>query len=402
MKSVCRSAVVSLALFLVASLGAAEIAGVVQQAGDHSATVRVTGDLAPAVGDKAEIFFKVAGVDGEISVASGSVRTVGGDSVELKIESATGEVAKGQLVRIISPKAQKRTDDEAAYELGLQYFRGGGAVLIDHKKSFESFQQAAEQNLPEAQARLAEMWSQRGWHDFVHAPDPAKADELAKRALAGGLEARAEAGKHQSKYELASLYLYGLGVQKDEGKAAKHFRAAADQGNKDAKRALGHLYWTGVGVTPDFQAAEKYFKAAAAEDVAPARLLLGLLYLAGPPGVPKSEDKAFALFQQAADQGLPSAMDKLAECFEKGSGVQQSLTKAVEWYQRAAERGLWPSQQKLGEMYEQGRGVTKDLTKAAGYYQKVADHGIKQGADALERLRANGLAPPARKAISEN
>jgi TPR repeat protein len=379
-----------------------EITGKVIAVNGNALATKLEGELTPNAGDKAEIFFKLDGVDGEISVATGSVQKVGGDSIELKIERATGEVAKGQLVRIISPMAQKRADAETAYELGLQYFRGGGEVLIDYKKSFESFQRGAEQNLPEAQARLAELWSQRGWFDFIHAPDAAKAADLAKRALAGGLEAKTDAGKHQSKYELGSLYLYGLGVQKDEGKAARLFEEAAIQGNKDAKRALGFLYMAGAGVTKDPLAAEKYLKEAATENIAPAQLLLGILYASGNGTLEKSEDKAAALFQQATNQGLPTAMDKLAESFEKGSGVQQNLTKAVEWYQKAADRGLWSSQQKLGEMYEQGRGVTKDLAKAAEYYQKVADQDMKQGKDALERLRATGLASPPRKADSKH
>lgn len=396
-----RVAIVAALCWLSFSIAgrAAEINGVVREAKNNEAIVTLEGDALPSVGDKAEVFFKLDGVEGDISVATGSVLKVEGDSIQLRIEKATGEVAKGQLVRIISPSssngkatspsmAPKGADAETAYELGLQYHRGGGAVLIDHKKSFESFQRAAEQNLPEAQACLAELWSQREWVDFMHAPDAAKAAEFAKQALAGGLEARAEAGKHQSEFELGSLYLYGLGVQKDEAKAAKLFRAAADQGNKDAKRALGYLYWTGTGVTRDPLTAEGYLKEAAAENIASAQLLLGILYSSGDGKLEKSEDKAVALFQQAANQGLPGAMDKLAECLEKGSGVQQNPTKALEWYQRAADRGLWSSQQKLGEMYEQGRGVTKDLTKAAEYYQKVADQEIKQGKDALERLQS--------------
>ena len=93
---------------IVAQIYAAEIPGTVRAVSSETITVAVTGDSVPNVGDKAEIFFKLAGVEGDISVATGSVIKVEGDSIQVKIEKATGEVAKDQLVRITSEKPQKR------------------------------------------------------------------------------------------------------------------------------------------------------------------------------------------------------------------------------------------------------------------------------------------------------
>jgi len=166
--------------------------------------------------------------------------------------------------------------------------------------------------------------------------------------------------------------------------------AAADHGDSDAKRALGFLYLAGLGVTKNYRSAERYFQEAAADRIAPAQLWLGIIYHGGEEGVPKSHAKAAEMFQKAADQGLTTAYEQLGKCYEKGEGVPQSFTRAAELYRKGADLGSWTAQMSLGGLYERGEGVPKDLEKAAEWYRKVAEQDMKQGAEALKRLR-----PPA-------
>lgn len=95
-------------LALAASLDGAEIMGQVRDTTGDTASVVTEGDLVPAVGDSGEIFFKVVD-DAEVFVGSGRVLKVESDSIQLKIEDATGDVAKGQLVRITSENPQTRS-----------------------------------------------------------------------------------------------------------------------------------------------------------------------------------------------------------------------------------------------------------------------------------------------------
>jgi tetratricopeptide (TPR) repeat protein len=88
---------------------AAEITATVRATSGTTATVAIEGPMVPSVGDKAEIFFKIPGADEPISVATGKVEKVEGDSVQITIENATGEVEKGHLARISSEKPQKRS-----------------------------------------------------------------------------------------------------------------------------------------------------------------------------------------------------------------------------------------------------------------------------------------------------
>ena len=89
--------------------GAANIQGTVSDVSGDTATITVEGDMVPVPGDEAQIFFKLAGADDEISVARGKVLKVNDDAVEVKIGDATGTVEKGQLARITSDDPQKRT-----------------------------------------------------------------------------------------------------------------------------------------------------------------------------------------------------------------------------------------------------------------------------------------------------
>jgi TPR repeat protein len=290
----------------------------------------------------------------------------------------------------VSTSSSDSTDAEKAYEMGFKYYRGGGDVLIDHRKAFKEFTRAADLGLPEAQARLAELLGERFFLDFLWAPDPAAAAVWARKALARGLEAKAEARKHRAEYELASLCVYGRALPRNYEKAAQLFERAADHGDSDAKRALGFLYLAGLGVTKNCRRAESYFQEAAADRNATAQLWLGIIYHDGGEGVPKSQSKAAEMFQKAADQGLTTAYEQLGKCYEKGEGVPQSFTRAAELYRKGADLGNWSAQMRLGGLYERGEGVPKNLEKAVEWYRKVAEQDVKDGAEALKRLR-----PPA-------
>jgi TPR repeat protein len=291
---------------------------------------------------------------------------------------------------VLSTSSSDIAEAEKAYEMGFQYYRGGGYVLIDHRKAFTEFNRAADLGLPEAQARLAELLGEKFSLDFLPAPDPAKAAEWAKKALAGGLEAKAEAKKHRAEYELASLCIYGRVLPRNYEKAAQLLERAADHGDSDAKRALGFLYLAGLGVTKNYHSAETYFQEAAGDRIATAQLWLGIIYHGGGEGVPKSNARAAEMFQKAADQGLTTAYEQLGKCYEKGEGVPQSFTRAAELYRKGAELGNWSAQMRLGGLYERGEGVPKNLEKAVEWYRKVAEQDVKDGAEALKRLR-----PPA-------
>ncbi|MFN2624085.1 MAG: hypothetical protein ABR611_14710 [Chthoniobacterales bacterium] len=94
-------------LIVVATANAVQIRGKIIETSGASATVKVEGALAPATGDSVEIFFTLPGSGEEVSVAKATVKKVDGDSVQITVHGATGEVETGQLVRINSDNPKK-------------------------------------------------------------------------------------------------------------------------------------------------------------------------------------------------------------------------------------------------------------------------------------------------------
>lgn len=99
MKSLSRLATFVLTLVGAVWSQAATYTGTVVSVEGDVARVAMNGNTMPSAGAKAEIFFKMAGFDDEISVATGSALKIDRGELLVKIEEATGTVEKGHLVR---------------------------------------------------------------------------------------------------------------------------------------------------------------------------------------------------------------------------------------------------------------------------------------------------------------
>jgi hypothetical protein len=122
-----RNRLVALVLVVVVILAsqslAAEISGTVRSTTGEYTTVKSNSNSMPRPRDKAQIFFKIAGLDEEISVAEGYVYEITGANIMVKIEKATGTVEQGQLVRFTSnattgttPEVKPTSSPEPAME----------------------------------------------------------------------------------------------------------------------------------------------------------------------------------------------------------------------------------------------------------------------------------------------
>ena len=101
--------VIFLFLTLRAVAGAAEVQGTVTNVTEKYATVVSDSELLPSPGDKAAIYFKLAGADDEISVGEGHIYEITGSNIMVEIDNATGVVEKGHLVRVTSERPRTRT-----------------------------------------------------------------------------------------------------------------------------------------------------------------------------------------------------------------------------------------------------------------------------------------------------
>jgi hypothetical protein len=90
-----RLALIGAALCLAgAEVRALKIAGTVREVRGNVAIVVTDGDVVPATGDHAQIFFNIPGSNNEISVASGVVIGRVETTVQVRIKQASGSVMK--------------------------------------------------------------------------------------------------------------------------------------------------------------------------------------------------------------------------------------------------------------------------------------------------------------------
>jgi len=106
------------------------------------------------------------------------------------------------------------------------------------------------------------------------------------------LKIRASNGDTGAQLELASRYLYGKGVEKNEGEAIQWLTMAASSGNPVAQNRLGLMYATGQSLQKDPTQAVYWYKLAAEQNHATAQNNLGIMYATG-NGVEQNDIEAY-------------------------------------------------------------------------------------------------------------
>jgi len=214
----------------------------------------------------------------------------------------------------------------------------------------------------------------------------------------------------------------------DEGLAAfdkGDYRTALDKlttlaakGNAIAMNTLGKMYMQGLGVPQDYGKALQLFRQAAKRKLPNAENNLGVMY-AGGYGVPQDFRQAIAWFKKAANQGYAGAINNLAEIHEKDVFVSKDPIEAEKWrhklkgstpevsptlvnigfvgdddykkaqdyyysgrfreaiplFLNAAEKGHPEAQLKLAAMYRYGQSVEKDERQARHWEKKASAQG---------------------------
>ncbi len=117
-------------------------------------------------------------------------------------------------------------------------------------------------------------------------------------------------GDQKSQYNIALMYLNGLGVKLDYKPALYWFTKSAEQGYVNAQYNLGGIYRTGKGADKDYTKAVYWYTKAANQGDSDAQNTLGIMYEYG-EGVPKNYIQATTWFQKSADQGNELAKKNL-------------------------------------------------------------------------------------------
>ena len=257
---------------------------------------------------------------------------------------------------------ERSHDAEAAFALGIAY-RDGCGVEKNGAEAENWFRKAAEQGNARVHCELGKLHLECS----VGGKDVAKALQQFRLSAKGGchdaleeietLAADEECGSSAAQVVLGRMYLKGLGVPTEYGKAAYWFRRAAVQGDADGRFQLGQMYGAGCGVEEDSAEAAKLFREVAGKGHAGAYHELARMHRAAikvaqeysgrPESAPERPEfietlnEAVKCFRQRAEEsGDGEAALALGIAYRDGSGVERKDSgEALKWLREAALRG---------------------------------------------------------------
>jgi hypothetical protein len=250
-------------------------------------------------------------------------------------------------------------DANAMFEIANAFFVGVDAngVEPDRQRSLRLLRRASELDHADAQRMLVSALL-RG--TGLGTSDD---DEVAARALQAEAEKwiRHLAATHDDASAQCSLgLLLRDGAQPDVGAALKWLQRAVEQGEANAQYELARMYVSGVGVSKDLAKACELYRLAAEQGHPDAQFYLSSMLHDGAGMAEPNKAEAHEWLKRAADAGHADAQCAMAEtCIG-----QRNEGEAIQWYTKAAEQGVAIAQFNLGAALVSGRGVPAD--KAAG------------------------------------
>ncbi|HBO0862891.1 TPA: sel1 repeat family protein, partial [Pseudomonas aeruginosa] len=182
----------------------------------------------------------------------------------------------------------------------------------------------------------------------------------------------ADRGHYKAMLNLAGLYVRGIGVDKDEGKAVDLVERAIKLNAPHAFYLMGVMLQQGIGVKQDVRAAMSFFRRSADLGNRYGQAAVGeeiIRAFQRQPEPTKSRGKSIGrkALDCAISQGLPDAAHFLGVDYLI---VEKDTSTALEYLQKAAALGSEKSLWRLYEIFDDGQhGVAKDPKRAFCYYE---------------------------------
>ncbi len=264
----------------------------------------------------------------------------------------------------------------SARALGLLYLTGAGAGAIprDADEAAKWLRVAAEKGDSLAQSDLATLLLKRQTNPRL--TEPAPVHEWFEKA--------AETGDAISAYNFAVCLSEGIGVERDDARAAHWFRRAADN-VVNAQHRYGRMLAEGRGIPQNFEEARHWLQQAASKNMLEALLDLAALQIQGLGG-PRDDAAACELFERAAAQGSPDAMFALGALYGGGHEIQTDRTRSLSWYRQAAERKHPRAALMLGKYLRTGIATEPNLEDARTWFSVAAAAGLAEADTELATL----------------
>ena len=202
---------------------------------------------------------------------------------------------------------------------------------------------------------------------------------------------RAEAGDSAAQTLVAEILSRGLGVARDEAKAAKWYQLAAEQGVPEAQFQYALLLLDGRFVKKDPQGAYALMQAAAEAGNRLAQFNFAQLLIDRERGE-AGMAKAVSYYQRAADGGLADAQYAMSQIYANGvGGKKRDDAEARRWLLLAARQNFDTAQVDLGTWLIEGRGGPRDLKAGFGWMKRAADGGNVAAQNRVAKLYMGGI-----------
>ncbi len=264
-------------------------------------------------------------------------------------------------------KAAENKYAAAMLHLGNKFLNGSG-IQQDLEKAREWFTKAQEAGNVSAKVSLGLIHEVQAANE----KDKAKQTDGYKKALDFYKQA-AEDKLPDAYNKLGYFCENGLGLGKDEAKAAEWYQKGAEAGLPISMYNWAILNEEGRGVKSKNEAeAVKWLYNAAVAGFAPSQLALGERYRGGKSGVNKDPVAAMSWIEKAATGGNVGAQMELANMLETGEAGFANLETAAKLYLDAAKKGQPVAMYQIADMLEKGRGLKVDLPQAYGFLAAAA------------------------------
>jgi hypothetical protein len=188
---------------------------------------------------------------------------------------------------------------------------------------------------------------------------------------------------------LGELYANGLGIGRDEKKAAAWYQLAVDRGDREAMFALAMLHLAGRTGAVNREQGAKLLAAAAKLGHITATYDLALLYMEGQL-FPQDFARAAELFRSAAQAGSPEAQYALATLYKEGRGVPKDVVEAARLLAAAASADHTDAQVEYAIALFNGSGIARNEAAAAALLKRAARKGHPVAQNRLANILAVG------------
>ena len=153
----------------------------------------------------------------------------------------------------------------------------------------------------------------------------------------------------QAQYQIGYMYYAGDGIQRNDPMAAAWLKKAADQGLAQAQMMMGVLYSAGRGVPQSFALSAQWYTKAAEQQYAQAQYYLAYLFVVG-QGVAANEKEASNWFLRAAENGVVDAQHQIGVRLARGEGIDQDVIEGYKWLNIASFNNHEGAKKARGEL----------------------------------------------------